>query len=182
MYVNDIILFSKSTKKDAETIFEILEKYSLWSGQLVNRSKLGIFFSKHTQRSTQRSIKNILHIKALKRDTTYLGAPLFLTRAPTKNIAYLQSKLEANLAKWRSKCLSWVGRRTLITSVAQTIPIYAMSSFNIPNKVCNNLDSFIGRFWWKPKNQEGSFLIGDLGTYSISQKSKEVLASKKLRK
>ena len=44
MYANDIVLFSKTTKKDAETISKILEKYSLWSGQLVNRSKLGIFF------------------------------------------------------------------------------------------------------------------------------------------
>ena len=44
MYVDDIVLFSKTTKKDVETISEILEKYSLWSGQLVNRSKLGIFF------------------------------------------------------------------------------------------------------------------------------------------
>ena len=44
MYTNDIVLFSKTTKKDTETISKILEKYSLWSGQLVNRSKLGIFF------------------------------------------------------------------------------------------------------------------------------------------
>ena len=77
MYADDIVLFSKTTKKDVETISEILEKYSLWSGQLVNRSKSSIFFfSKHTQRATQRSIKSILHIRALKRDTTYLGAPL----------------------------------------------------------------------------------------------------------
>ena len=159
MYADDIVLFSKNTKKDAEAISEILEKYNLWSGQLVNRRKSGIFFfSKHTQRATQRSIKSILHIRALKRDTIYLGAPLFLTKAPTKDFAYLQSKLEARLAGWRSKCLSWTGRRTLITSVTQTIPIYARSTFNIPNKVCNNLDSLTRRFWWKPKNQEGNFL------------------------
>ena len=81
-----------------------------------------------------------------------------MTRAPTKSFAYLQLNLEARLAGWRSKCLSWVGRRTLITLVAQTIPIYAMSSFSIPNKVCNNLNSLTRIFWWKPKNQVGKFL------------------------
>ena len=29
MYADDIVLFSKTTKKDVETISEILEKYSL---------------------------------------------------------------------------------------------------------------------------------------------------------
>ena len=82
---------------------------------------------------------------------------MFLTRAPTKDFAYLQAKLEARLAWWRSKCLFWAGR-TLITLVTQTIPIYARSTFNIPKKVCNNLDSLTRRFWWKPKNQEGNFL------------------------
>ena len=81
-----------------------------------------------------------------------------MTRAPTKDFAYLQSKLEARLVGWRSKCLSWAGIRTLITSMTQTIPIYARSTFNIPNKVCNNLDSLTRRFWWTPKNQEGNFL------------------------
>ena len=33
-----------------------------------------------------------------------------------------------------------------------------MSSFNFPNKECNNLNSLTRRFWWKPKNQEGNFL------------------------
>ena len=33
-----------------------------------------------------------------------------------------------------------------------------MSSFNIPKKVCNNLDALTRRFWWKPKQKEGRFL------------------------
>lgn len=33
-----------------------------------------------------------------------------------------------------------------------------MSTFNIPNKVCDNLDSITKRFWWNPKSQNGNFL------------------------
>ena len=32
MYVDDIILFSKATRKDAETLATCLEKYCEWSG------------------------------------------------------------------------------------------------------------------------------------------------------
>lgn len=44
MYADDIILFSKATRNDATTISRILDKYCLWSGQLVNRNKSDIFF------------------------------------------------------------------------------------------------------------------------------------------
>lgn len=158
IYADDIILFLKATKRDATNISRILDKYCLWLGQLVNKSKSSIFFSKHTQRHILRDIKNILHIRTIKKDATYLGALLLLTRAPFKDFAYLQTKLEARLAVWRSKCLSWAGRATLINSVAQTIPNYTMYTFSIPNKICNNLDSTTRRFWWKPKSQDSRFM------------------------
>ena len=158
MYADDIILFSKALKNDATTINHILYKYCLWSDQQVNRDKSGILFSKHTQSNTRRSLKSILHMKSLKKDTTYLGAPLLLSRAPARDFSYLQSKLEAKLTGWRTKCLSWAGRRTLICSVAQSIPNYSMSTFSIPKKVCDNLDSLSRRFWWNPKKSEGHFL------------------------
>lgn len=44
MYADDIILFSKATKKDARNISLILEKYTLWSGQLINKNKFGVLF------------------------------------------------------------------------------------------------------------------------------------------
>ena len=71
---------------------------------------------------------------------------MFMSRAPSKDFAFLEDKIEAKLSGWRSKCLSWVGRRTLINSVALSTPIYSMSSFFIPNKVCNKMDALTRRF------------------------------------
>ena len=48
MFADDIVLFSKASKKDAENLVKILEKYCKWSGQAINRGKSGVFFSKHT--------------------------------------------------------------------------------------------------------------------------------------
>ena len=135
-----------------------IEKYCSWSGQAINKNKFGVFFSKHTLNQVRRSIKGILQVKSLKKDAVYLGASMILSRAPSKDFAFLQDKLEAKLAGWRSKCLSWAGRKTLINSVAQTIPIYPMSTFDIPNKVCDKLDSLARRFWWKPSQREGRFI------------------------
>ena len=97
-------------------------------------------------------------MKSLKQDAIYLGAPLLLSSTPSKDFKFLQDRLEAKLSGWRSKCLSWAGRCTLINSVAQTLPTYAMSIFNIPSKICDSLDAALRRFWWNPKTQDGRFL------------------------
>lgn len=83
---------------------------------------------------------------------------MFLSKALFKDFAFLQDKLEAKLMGWRSKSLSWASRRVLINSTAQSLPNYIMSTFNIPNKVCDKLDSLIKRFWWKPKQQDSKFI------------------------
>ena len=57
-------------------------------------------------------------MKSLKKDAIYLEAPLFLSRAPSKDFKFLLDKLETKLIKRRSNCLSWVGRSTLIILVA----------------------------------------------------------------
>ena len=83
-----------------------IEKYCKWSGQAINKNKSGVFFSKHTLNQVRRSIKGILQVKSLKKDAVYLRALMFLSRAPSKDFAFLQDKLEAKLASQRSKCLS----------------------------------------------------------------------------
>ncbi|KAK9990862.1 hypothetical protein SO802_025847 [Lithocarpus litseifolius] len=179
MYADDIVLFSKAGIKDAHCLVRVLNKYCRWSGQRINFNKSGVFFSRHTQLQHRRSIKSILNIKNLKKDAVYLGAPLLLSRAPTKDFAFLQDRLEAKLMGWRSKCLSWAGRKTLITSVAQSLPTYTMSTFNVPNKVCDKLDSFTRRFWWKPKEQEGRFIAWRAWDKLCIPKSAGGLGSKK---
>ena len=158
MYADDILLFSKATRSNATAIISCIRKYCLWSGQSLNNMKSGVFFSKQTDWNKRRAIKHVLQMRSLKRDAIYLGSPLFLTKARSKDFKYLVERVESKLVGWRSKSLSWVGRSTLINSVVQTIPNYAMSAFNIPINVCNKLDSLSRRFWWRPKNSEGQFL------------------------
>jgi hypothetical protein len=38
------------------------------------------------------------------------------------------------------KNLSWMGRATLIKSVAQSTPIYTMAAFEIPKSLCERMD------------------------------------------
>jgi len=90
MYADDIILFSKATRRDAARLNACLQKYCNWPGQKLNKNKSGIFFSKFSHSQARRAIKQVLQMKSLKQDAMYLGVPLFLSRAPSKDFKYLQ--------------------------------------------------------------------------------------------
>ena len=47
MYADDIVLFSKACRREAANINHFLETYYSWSGQTLNISKSGVFFSNY---------------------------------------------------------------------------------------------------------------------------------------
>ena len=73
--------------------------------------------------------------------------PLFLLDNTTRDFAYVKEKVDARLASWKSKSLSWVGRATLIKLVAQTILDYTMFTFLLPRKINDKLDVAVRCFW-----------------------------------
>uniref|UniRef100_A0A2N9ENM7 Reverse transcriptase domain-containing protein n=1 Tax=Fagus sylvatica TaxID=28930 RepID=A0A2N9ENM7_FAGSY len=143
---------------EATILTEWLEKYCSWSGQLINRNKSGVFFSKHTKKPMQRSLKCLLQMKVIQKDSFYLGSPMFLRAAKTKDFHFLLDKVEFKLKGWRSKSLSWARRTTLIKSVAQALPTYTMSTFEVPTTIWTKIDSATRRFWWNLKTSSGSHL------------------------
>jgi hypothetical protein len=147
MFADDILLFSRAWSSDAAALNNCLEKYCTWSGQVLNRSKSGLIFSKMVSSNQKRRLKSELDMKKISDQATYLGAPLFATSNRTKDFKYLQDKLESRLKGWRSKNLSWAGRSTMIKSVAQALPMYTFSTFDVPKGVCDKLDSTTRRFW-----------------------------------
>jgi hypothetical protein len=50
--------------------------------------------------------------------------------------------------------LSKVGKEILVKAVAQAIPTYAMSYFDLMKGLCDELNSMIGRWWWSQNNKK----------------------------
>jgi len=56
-----------------------------------------------------------------------------------------------------------------------------MSTFSIPTKVCNRLDSLTRRFWWKPKQQDSKFITWKAWDYLCSPTKEGGLMFKKAK-
>ncbi len=155
MYADNIMVFAKANCREVKILDECLDKYCSWSGQLINRAKSGLIFSKLVCCAKKRELKSMLAMKKIQPNAKYLGSPLFNSSSQIKDFKFLQDKLESRLLGWRSKALSWVGRATLIKAVALALPSYIFSSSNVPVAVYEKMDAVVRHFWWNPSIDSG---------------------------
>jgi hypothetical protein len=148
LFADDLILFTKATSSQANSLKVVLDQFCTWSGQAINPSKSFIHFSRNTDSSVIHNICGILPFKRALSSAKYLGLPLFFGKSKSANFKDTLDKVSGKIEGWRAKTLSQVGRTVLIKSVASTIPAYAMSSFLLPSSITNFLDKIFKIFWW----------------------------------
>ena len=61
-----------------------------------------------------------------------------------KAFEYIKGKLWARIQGWQEKLLSKARKEILVKVVAQAIPTYAMSCFDLTKGLCDELSTIIG--------------------------------------
>lgn len=75
LFADDTMFFCKANKKNADTLKTLLTTYEAVSGQLINKQKSSIFFSKRTNQAVRTQMKSILDIEKEGGVGKYLGLP-----------------------------------------------------------------------------------------------------------
>lgn len=75
----------------------------------------------------------------------YLGVPLKSRRI---QFQYLVERVSCRINGWGSKLFLVGGKETLITSVLQAIPTFAMSCFRIPKATIMSIEKECAKFCW----------------------------------
>ena len=88
------------------------------------------------------------------RHTKYLGLPSFIGRSKKQVFSTLKERVGQKLVGWKGKLLFMGGKEILIKAVAQAIATYTMSYFQLPQGLCEDLESMMRSFWWGQKHQE----------------------------
>jgi ribonuclease HI len=154
LFADDSLLLLKADERSANHLRNILQLYEECSGQMINKEKSSIMFSKNTGEVARERFKSALGIPVEAMNEKYLGLPVYMGRSRAKTFAYLKDRIWKKLQGWMEKLLSKPGKEVLIKAVAQAIPTYAMSCFDLTKTLCDDISSMIGRYWWANQDNE----------------------------
>ena len=85
---------------------------------------------------------SVLGVKELEHFETYLGLPTLVGRAKYHIFSYLKDRVWKKLQSWKGSLLS-KAENLLIKVVAQAIPTYTMGVFQLPVKLCDELNALL---------------------------------------
>lgn len=111
-------------------------------------------FSKNTKERDKAAIMVTLDIKTEAWNEKYLGLPVYMGQSKAQTFSYLKDKVWKRVQGWKEKLLSRAGKDVLIKAIAQAIPTYAMSCFDLTKTLCDDIETMICRFWWAQQDNE----------------------------
>lgn len=148
LFADDCIIFSEASQRGAQRLQEILDVYSRGSGQLVNRDKSAVFFSKKCNESMKEEVRLTLTIEKEALAEKYLGLPTAVGRSTSEAFEFMPSRIWNLIGNWSGREASCAGREVLLKSVAQAVPTYSMSCFLLSKTTCRKMKTPIANYWW----------------------------------
>ena len=153
-FADDNLLFCKAERQEGHKLVELLQQYEAASGQKINAVKSSVFFSQNTPHETRCEMLDILGPMQDTRHGKYLGLPSVIGKSKNQVFAKIKEKVHKKLSGWKEKMLSMGGKEILIKAVAQAIPTYTMSCFQLPKGLCEELEVMMRNFRWGQKEEE----------------------------
>ena len=148
LFVDDSLFFFKKDNKSVANLKRILDWYCQISAQDIYFDKYGLYCFPNMPMFELEDLAKQLQVNLVQNPSKYLGLNFKLKGNRVADFQFLVDKLQSKLQGWKANLLSQSGRTTLITSILQTLPLYAFSCFKVPETICKKMDSIVRAFWW----------------------------------
>ncbi|XP_042950122.1 uncharacterized protein LOC122282236 [Carya illinoinensis] len=142
-FTDDSILFYQATPLEHLNVLKILKIYEKASGQVLNKEKSIIFFSKNTKQDDKHQILKLAGVNSCSKFERYLGLPALVVRRKVVEFHGLIDRTWARVTNWKSKYLSAVGKEVLLKAVLQAIPTYSMGIILLPISITRRLNQLL---------------------------------------
>jgi hypothetical protein len=154
LFADNSLVLIKANQASARSLHNFLQLYEVCSGQTINFDKSSVLFSSNTSGVCKQQVLTELHIRAEARTEKYLGLPVYVGRSRKKTFAYLKDRLWKKIQGWMERLLSTAEKDILIKAIAQAIPTFVMSCFDLTKELCDEMSTLICRYWWAQHDKE----------------------------
>jgi hypothetical protein len=154
LFADDSLLLFKIDDQSTSHLQHILSLYEDCSGKMINKDKCSVMFSSNTREGVRTNIMQSLDIRAEARNEKYLGLPIYMGKSKVQTFNCLKDRIWKRIQGWKEKLLSKAGKDVLIKAVAQSIPTYAMSCFDLTKTLCDDIGMMIAHFLWSQQEKE----------------------------
>ena len=152
LYADDTLIFGQANKEQLKYLSWILMWFEALSGLKINLNK-----SEVIPIGTVDNVEELaseLGCKVGSLPTPYLGLPLGAKHKALGVGDSIEERFRKRLASWKIQYISKGGRATLIRSTLSSLPIYYLSLFRMPQKVCARLERIQRQFLWGGSDHE----------------------------
>ncbi|KAJ9536637.1 hypothetical protein OSB04_un000186 [Centaurea solstitialis] len=146
-FADDLFVFTRGDVASVEVLKKALSLFALRSGLSPNLQKSDIFFG-NVPLEEKEAILHCLPFRTGTFPIRYLGVPLSPVTLRNADYSSIIAKVQGRLQNWKSKFLSFGGRRQLISSVLQSLQLYWMAIFVFPSGVIHELERLCRDFLW----------------------------------
>ncbi|KAK3183587.1 hypothetical protein Dsin_030873 [Dipteronia sinensis] len=150
-FADDSLLFCRASKDNGNLIRQILGVCERGLGQRVNLQKSRITFSPNVAVAVRSDIQEVFAIEDCNTNDSYLGMPSLVGRNKRLTFNVIKERAWKRVCCWKGNLISTGGIEILIKAMAQTIPTYVMSIFQLPKGLCRDLNAMMSKFWWGSK-------------------------------
>jgi hypothetical protein len=154
LFADDSLILIRANGGDAQQLQDILNLYERCSGQMINKAKSAVLFSKNTKATQRKEVCDTLQVTKETMNERYLGLPVHVGRSKGGTFAYLKDRVWKRIQGWKEKFLSWAGKEVLIKAVAQAIPTFAMGCFDLTKSICDQISKLVCRYWWNQQERK----------------------------
>lgn len=106
LFMDDALLFIEPFAESVHNIKEIISKFCIASGQLLNFDKSLVSFSANMEEEQKEVIFGELGISEMNPNAMYLGLPSFWGRSKAKAYQYLIERAIKKMQGWKADLLS----------------------------------------------------------------------------
>ena len=131
---------------ECQNLKNILQIFCKCFGQIISTQKSRLSFSPNTSKQTKELIASIFDIPTTTQLGIYLETPIFTTHQKASAYQYIVDNIQKKIEGWQTKYIFVMGWVTLINSTSASIPIHAMQTTLLPQKISRQLDKLNCKF------------------------------------